>query len=81
MLLSTQYVIAYVLAGIAEIGEKQIGNDAVISVIDIVVIIRITVVIDVPRIIVIVVIRRTKPPITIRLKLFVNLPYIDRRSG
>ncbi len=53
--------------------EKQIGNDTVITVIDIVVIVA-AVVVYVPRIIVVVIIRRTQPPITRPVFLFGNLP-------
>ena len=61
------------LAGSFIKNEKQIGNDTVITVIDIVVIVA-AVVIDVPRIIVVVIIRRTQPPITRSVLLFGNLP-------
>lgn len=43
-------------------GKKQIGDNAVISIIDVIVVVDVAVVIDVARIITIIVVRRTKPP-------------------
>lgn len=69
----SQRIIAYTLAGSSLkiqteksvfLSEKQIGNYAV-SIIDIVVI-KIAVVVDVPRIVVIVIVRRPQPPIARR---------------
>ena len=62
LLNSAQRIIAYTLTGSPE-GEKQIGDYAVIRIINIVVVIT-TVVIDVIGVIIVIVVRRTKPPPT-----------------
>jgi len=48
------------------LGKKQIGDDAVISIVHIIVVVDIAIVVDVARVIRIVVIRRTQPPIATR---------------
>lgn len=59
---SSQRIIAYTLAGSPK-GEKQIGNYAVV-IINIVVVVNITIIVDVIGVIIVIVVRRTKPPVT-----------------
>ena len=59
---SAQRIIPYTLTGSPK-GEKQIGDYAVIRIINIVIVV-ITVIIDVIGVIIVIVVRRTKPPPT-----------------
>jgi len=43
--------------------KKQIGDNAVISVVDIIVVVDVAVVVNIARVITIVIVRRTQPPI------------------